>query len=165
MASPNQFTYPYPRPSLTVDVVLWAIRDARPHLLLIERDRDPFAGSWALPGGFVDELEPLEEAARREMREETGVELTSLAPVGMYGDPGRDPRGWTVSAAYYALVDSELVEVVAGDDARTAAWHSLENLPKMAFDHERIVQDAWHVLRRDLSLEQGGHSSDNPLTD
>lgn len=149
------YTYPYPRPSLTVDVVLWSIRDRQPHLLLIQRDRDPFAGRWALPGGFVDQDEPLETAARREMLEETGVELVSIAPVGMYGDPGRDPRGWTVSAAYYTLCDAAEIEVRAGDDARAAQWFPLRDLPPMAFDHSKIVHEAWIVLRRDLGSALG----------
>jgi ADP-ribose pyrophosphatase YjhB (NUDIX family) len=109
--SGNHYTYQYPRPGLTVDTCIIARPSPgeNPKVLLIQRKFEPFAGSWALPGGFVDEGEPLEAAAARELQEETSVDVAtsvSLEQVGAFGDPGRDPRGWTVTVAYCAVVPS-----------------------------------------------------------
>ncbi len=131
------YTYPYPRPALTVDSVL--IKAGK--ILLIQRNHPPFAGHWALPGGFVDENEPLEAAARRELFEETGLEPPELQQLGAFGDPGRDPRGWTVSVVFWANVEDE-VTPRAGDDAAAARWWPLDDLPPLAFDHAEIVRQA-----------------------
>lgn len=136
--NPRRFSYDYPRPALTVDVVI-ATRDPRPRVLLIRRKRDPFAGSWALPGGFVDENERLADAARRELREETGVAATELEQLYTAGDPGRDPRGWTVSVVFLARVDFDTVKPVAADDAGDVGWFPIDELPALAFDHEMIL--------------------------
>jgi len=136
-----KFTYDFPRPALTVDVVLLT-REAEPQVLLIQRKRDPFAGMWALPGGFVEAGETLAAAARRELLEETGVAVGDLEPLVTVGDPGRDPRGWTVSVAYLARVNPGEVTPVAADDARAVAWHPLDALPPLAFDHAAIVARA-----------------------
>lgn len=132
-------TYEFPRPGLTVDLVVFS-----PHreVLLIERHNEPYAGSWALPGGYVEELEPLEDAARRELVEETGVSVGPMTQLMTAGDPGRDPRGWTVSVVYVAWLDPATAQVVAGDDAADARWFPLDALPKLAFDHEMIVERA-----------------------
>jgi 8-oxo-dGTP diphosphatase len=132
------FAYPYPRPSLTVDIVL-VTREASPRVLLIRRKADPFNGKWALPGGFVDENERLVDAARRELREETGVEQADLEQLHTFGDPGRDPRGWTVSVAFLALVFPDQLKPTAGDDAAAVDWFPLNKLPPLAFDHADIV--------------------------
>jgi 8-oxo-dGTP diphosphatase len=92
-----------------------------------------------LPGGFVNEDEPPEAAARRELREETGVTAVSLDEVGTFGDPGRDPRGWTVSIAYCTYLDDKNIEPKAADDAAEVAWFPLAKLPRMAFDHVKIL--------------------------
>lgn len=139
------FTYPYPRPSLTVDVVL-VTREPNPRVLLIQRKADPFVGKWALPGGFADENEPLIDAARRELREETGIELADLEQLHTFGDPGRDPRGWTVSVAYLARVSPDQLRPVAGDDAAAVGWYALAKLPPLAFDHADILARARHRL-------------------
>jgi 8-oxo-dGTP diphosphatase len=130
--------YDYPRPALTADVIVLT-REPAPRVLLIRRRHPPFAGSWALPGGFVDADEPLDTAARRELREETGLELTELTQMHTFGDPGRDPRGWTVSVAFAAVVDPATVQPVADDDAAEVAWHPLDHLPTLAFDHEKVL--------------------------
>ena len=142
----SKFTYDFPRPALTVDVVLLT-REAAPQLLLIRRLGDPFAGAWALPGGFVEKDETLATAARRELLEETGVEVGDLEQLVTVGDPGRDPRGWTVSVAYLARVNPGEVTPVAADDARAVAWHPLAKLPPLAFDHAAIVGRAATRLR------------------
>jgi len=138
-------TYPFPRPALTVDVAL--IKEGRdgPEILLIERDHPPFAGHWALPGGFVDEYEPLEAAARRELFEETGLEPPTLQQLGAFGDPGRDPRGWTVTVVFWTRITSD-VTPRAGDDAAAARWWPLDALPPLAFDHADIVRRARTLL-------------------
>jgi 8-oxo-dGTP diphosphatase len=139
------YTYPHPRPALTVDIVLIKERRDGPEILLIQRGHRPFAGHWALPGGFVDENEPLEAAARRELFEETGLESPELRQLGAFGDPGRDPRGWTVSVVFWTRVAGD-VTPHAGDDASAARWWSLNDLPPLAFDHADIVRQAKTLL-------------------
>lgn len=134
--------YEHPRPALTADVVVLARTPGGPAVLLVRRAHEPFEGSWALPGGFVDEGETPEAAARRELEEETALRLEApLSLVGVYGEPGRDPRGWMVSAAYLAMLDRQAV-VKGGDDAAEAAWIPVSDIPRLAFDHEVIVRDA-----------------------
>ncbi|MBN9121459.1 MAG: NUDIX hydrolase [Planctomycetes bacterium] len=134
----QKHTYEYPRPALTVDVAI-VTREVRPRVLLIRRKKDPFAGSWALPGGFVDENERLADAARRELLEETGVAAADLEQLYTAGDPGRDPRGWTVSVAYLAQVDPNAIKPVAADDAEEVGWFGFDELPQLAFDHAMLL--------------------------
>src|SRR5262249_54288953 len=110
------FTYPYPRPQVTVDIALVS-REASPRVLLIRRAKDPFAGSWAFPGGFMDMDETLETAARRELKEETGLAIGRLEFLGVYDAIGRDPRGRTISAAFLAVVRPDSLTPKAADDA------------------------------------------------
>ena len=133
-------TSAYPRPMLTVDVAALT-GGSVPHVLLVQRAHPPFAGEWALPGGFVDEGERVAHAAARELAEETGLKLGSLCLLGVYDTPGRDPRGWTVSVAYFAPVPAQ-APVTGGDDAREARWFGADTLPKLAFDHATIIGDA-----------------------
>jgi len=134
-------TYDYPRPSVTVDVVI-VTREPTPRVLLIRRKKDPFAGAWALPGGFVDANEPLAAAAARELKEETGVDDVDLEQLAAFGDPGRDPRGWTVSVAFLARVPADTT-AAAGDDAVAVGWHRLDGLPEeLASDHEKVLERA-----------------------
>jgi len=127
--------------AFTTDVVLLAGGSAN-SVLLIERGNDPFKGSWALPGGFVEVGERVHEAAIRELAEETGVALeVELALLGVYDTPGRDPRGPTVSVAYVHRCATEL-PASGGDDAARALWFALDALPPLAFDHALIVADA-----------------------
>ena len=108
-------------------------------MLLIRRKHEPFEGMWAIPGGFVDMDEPLDAAARRELREETGVEVAELEQLHTFGDPGRDPRGRTISVAYLARVRTGDVNPAAADDAAAVGWHHLDRLPPLAFDHDHIL--------------------------
>jgi 8-oxo-dGTP diphosphatase len=126
---------------LTVDVVVFAATGTNRRVLLIQRDNPPFRGSWALPGGFVEEGEQVIEAAPRELAEETGLRVGELRLLGVYDTPGRDPRGWTVSVVYLARVSSETT-VAGGDDAGDACWFAAEELPELAFDHALILVDA-----------------------
>ena len=130
----------YPRPMLTVDTVVLTLEET-PSILLIQRGNPPFAGDWALPGGFVDEGETVAEAAPRELGEETGLRVEPLEMLGVYDTPGRDPRGWTVSVVYLARIPAR-VEVKGGDDASDARWFAVDELPELAFDHAVIVADA-----------------------
>jgi 8-oxo-dGTP diphosphatase len=130
----------WPRPALTVDVAVF-VRRAPLLVLLIQRGEPPFAGQWALPGGFVEEGEVVAVAAARELAEETGIAAQELRLLGVYSAPGRDPRGWTVSVAYVHELDTEPA-VEGGDDAAAAAWFEVDELPPLAFDHAEIVTEA-----------------------
>lgn len=143
MPRKKQFVYPYPRPALTVDILILTEGENGKEILLIQRGEEPFKYKWALPGGFVNENEPLETAARRELMEETGLKkLPPMKQVGTYGNPGRDPRGWTVSVAFQCEVKKAKVKPKAGDDARNVAWFPLNKLPRLAFDHGRIIRES-----------------------
>jgi 8-oxo-dGTP diphosphatase len=141
----KQYCYDYPRPSVTVDVVV-VTRERSPRVLLIRRKHAPFEGRWALPGGFIDMDETLEASARRELLEETGLRPRKLAQLATFGDPGRDPRGRTVSVVYLAEV-GRAAAASAGDDAAEAAWFPLRRLPPLAFDHRDILRLARRHLR------------------
>lgn len=140
-------TYEYPRPSLTVDCVVFGLDESDLKVLLIQRDVDPFKGRWALPGGFVRMDESVDEAARRELQEETDVRAVFLEQLYTFGEVNRDPRGRVVSVAYYALVRLMDHRVKAATDARDAAWFSVFDVPRLAFDHDRILQVALTRLK------------------
>lgn len=148
----------YPRPSVTADVVVWAVRAGSPHILLIRRRAWPFEGHWALPGGFMEITETLEEAARRELAEETGLTDVVLEPLRPFDRPDRDPRKRVITMAYLALVPGEDADLAvrAGDDATDAAWWPLAQLPPLAFDHDEVIAAARAHLRRRLLTEDLG---------
>jgi 8-oxo-dGTP diphosphatase len=126
---------------LTVDVVALVTGTRTPRILLVQRANPPFAGRWALPGGFVEEGERVIDAARRELGEETGLQAGAMELLGVYDTPGRDPRGWTVSVVYLARLH-RACSVTGGDDASEARWFPVDGLPELAFDHAVIVADA-----------------------
>jgi 8-oxo-dGTP diphosphatase len=133
---------------VTVDVVAIAQGDKQGEVLLVQRKHDPFQGSWALPGGYLDLDEELEDAAARELREETGVEPGKLQEIGTFGAIGRDPRGRTVTVAFLASMDNR-PSPRAGDDAAEAKWFPIDSLPDMAFDHAEILKTALRFVQAD----------------
>lgn len=141
------YSYAFARPALTVDIVVFALDDEDLQVMLIERDLEPFAGQWALPGGFVRVEETLDGAANRELREETGLHDIFLEQLFTFGDLERDPRERIVTVAYYALVNLAGHNVQASTDARNAAWFPVTELPTLAFDHARIIETALERLR------------------
>jgi 8-oxo-dGTP diphosphatase len=140
-------TYEYPRPALTVDCVVFGMDEGDLKVLLIKRGVEPFAGKWALPGGFVRMDESLDDAARRELEEEAGIRPSHLEQLYTFGEPGRDPRGRVVTVAYFALVKLSDHRVHASTDAREAAWFSVWDTPKLAFDHADILGTALQRLK------------------
>lgn len=140
---------------VTVDIVLFTILDRQLHLLLIRRLAKPYEDRYALPGGFVLKTESLDDAAARELREETGVENVYLEQLYTFGAPERDPRGRVVTVAYYALVPNTQV-LHAGTDAADAAWFPVAKLPALAFDHRQIVEYAHQRIRNKLDYTNVG---------
>src|SRR5215472_2415899 len=138
----------YERPSVTVDVVMMSLRQRDLQVLLIKRRSWPYEGMWAIPGGFVNMDESLEEAVKRELQEETNVQDVYLEQLYTFGDPGRDPRTRVITVVYFALLDSERLQVRAADDAADVGWFSVYNLPEeLAFDHAKILKYALDRLR------------------
>lgn len=144
------FSYAYPHPAVTADVALFTIQDERLQVLLIRRAQAPFSGAWALPGGFVEPEECLEDCALRELREETGVAGVYLEQLYTFGNPARDPRERVISVAYYGLAPVSSIDPQAGSDAGQVGWFDVDELPELAFDHVDIVAKARERLRAKL---------------
>lgn len=143
----TKYTYDYPRPAVTCDVVLFGYDGSQLHVLLIERGLEPYRGHWALPGGFMHMDETLEQCAARELHEETGVSLVDLKQIGAFSSVHRDPRGRVITVAFLGLVNKSHYRLLAGDDAADARWFMLEALPPLAFDHDEIIYTATRHLR------------------
>jgi 8-oxo-dGTP diphosphatase len=150
------YSYAYPRPALTVDCVIFGWDGQAMKVLLIQRGAEPFLGSWALPGGFVQMEESLEEAAQRELLEETGLRDVYLEQLATMGTPRRDPRGRVVSVVYFALVALADHNPIADTDAADAKWFGLDELPALAFDHAQILEIATERLRGKVSYRPVG---------
>ena len=150
------YTYAYPRPALTVDCVVFGLAADDLEVLLIRRANPPYQGRWALPGGFVDMAEATEEAARRELREETGLENVFLEQLYTFSAVDRDPRERVVSVAYYALVRRDEHQARAASDAVDAAWVPIPKARRLAFDHGAILSVALQRLRGKLSYQPIG---------
>jgi 8-oxo-dGTP diphosphatase len=136
------YTYRYPHPAVTTDIVIFTIRQDELKVLLIKRALPPHKGAWALPGGFIKMEENLEQGAKRELEEETGVTGAYLEQLYTFGEPKRDPRERVITVAYYALIPSDKLEVRAGSDAEGVSWFGLRELPDLAFDHREILKMA-----------------------
>jgi 8-oxo-dGTP diphosphatase len=137
----STYCYEYPRPAVTVDIVLFRRERGGLEVLVIQRASDPYKGKWAFPGGYVNDMEPLERAAARELEEETGISGIELEQVGAFGDPGRDPRGHTISVAFAGFV-GHAVEARAADDAEDARWLPVHEARGLAFDHDQMLERA-----------------------
>jgi 8-oxo-dGTP diphosphatase len=150
------YSYKYPHPAVTVDCVVFGLDEGDLKVLLIQRDLEPFAGTWALPGGFVKMEEDVEQAARRELVEETGVSNLYLEQLAAFGAPKRDPRERVITVAYFAIVKLLDHKVEADTDARNAAWFPVDELPALAFDHHDILDAALKRLQTKIRVEPLG---------
>ena len=140
------YTYDYPRPAVTADCVVFSNDSDGLSVLLIERANEPFKGCWAFPGGFMDMDENAEDCAKRELKEETGLEIGKMRQLGAFTEVNRDPRGRTVSIAYYAVIEKAAVK--GSDDAIQARWFPIDSIPSLAFDHEKILAMALEKIKK-----------------
>ncbi len=147
------YTYAYPHPAVTVDVVVFTVRGGNLEILLIKRGEWPHTGKWAIPGGFVEIDESLKRAALRELREETGVKAGALEQLGAFGHPDRDPRERVITIVYIALVPSDRLQFEAGSDAAEASLFGVDELPELAFDHDKILRRARERLHDKLDID------------
>lgn len=150
------FTYKHPRPAITADCVVFGLDDEDLKVMLIQRANEPFKGRWALPGGFARVGEALEETARRELQEETGLTNVFLEQLYTFSNPQRDPREHVVTVTYYALVNLSDHQVSASTDAKNAAWFCIDDVPLLAFDHDAILKMAHDRLRGKISYQPIG---------
>lgn len=154
MAVKCTYTYDYPRPAVTTDCVIFGYDGKELKVLLIERGIEPFKGCWAFPGGFLNMDEDALAGARRELKEETGLEDAFIEQFHTFSEPGRDPRGRVITIAHYALV--KIQEVEGGDDAAQARWFPIGEVPPLAFDHDRILRMAMSRLKERIHFEPVG---------
>jgi 8-oxo-dGTP diphosphatase len=138
----KKYCYDHPHPAVTTDIVIFTIREQQLKLLLVKRKGAPYRGKWALPGGFVALDESLRQCATRELAEETGVTNVFLEQLYTFGEPKRDPRERVITVAYYALIPSDAIQIRAASDAEAVGWFAMDDLPTLAFDHDKIVQKA-----------------------
>ena len=150
----NKYCYKYPHPAVTTDCVIFGFNGERLQVLLIERGIEPYKGRWAFPGGFLKIDETAEEGALRELKEETGLEGAYLEQFHTFSAPERDPRERVITIAYYALV--KIQEVKGGDDAASARWFPLDDIPSLAFDHDYILRMATQRLREQIHFQPIG---------
>jgi len=159
-------TYNHPRPSVTADAVILFMEEEILKVLLIKRKKDPFAGQYALPGGFLEMEENPEVGAQRELQEETGLAINNLYQVGAFGEVNRDPRGRIISIAYYAYSKHvDLSQLKAADDASEIAAFDVFELPDLAFDHHKIIEAALRTFQNDIVLKYPHITDDFQLGD
>ena len=152
MNKQGKYVYDWPRPMVTVDAVVFAVRNDEIKLLLINRKNEPFKGQWAIPGGFIGIDEELDDAVARELFEETGLTGVKLEQMHTFGKLGRDPRGRQITVAYMGVITEGLDRIKAGDDAQQAQWFDINALPSnMAFDHDAVTKFAIERLKSKLT--------------
>lgn len=142
----GKFSYPYPRASNTADIAVLRLEEI-PEILLIQRRDPPFQEMWALPGGFMEMEETLEECARRELMEETGIMAGELIRFDSYDKPGRDPRGRTITQVFVLVWQESMGVPKAGSDAAGLQWFGLNQLPELAFDHKEIIAEVIRMIK------------------
>ena len=148
MNEKGKYVYEWPRPMVTTDAVIFAVTADTIKLLLIKRGHDPYKGKWAIPGGFINIDEELEDAAARELQEETGLTGIHLEQMHTVGTCGRDPRGRQITVVYMGIIKEGLDRIKAGDDAAMVQWFDINNLPPdMAFDHNVVAHFAIEKLK------------------
>lgn len=152
----GNFCYQYPRPAVTTDCVIFGFDGQKLQVLLIERGGEPFKGSWAFPGGFLNMDETVEECAARELEEETGMKDVFVEQFHAFSAVNRDPRGRTITVAFYALVNPDDMDVSGQDDAADARWYDIRELPPLAFDHDEMFGRALRQLRLKIYLQLNG---------
>ena len=135
----GKYVYDWPRPMVTADAAVFAWVEGKAEILLIQRKHEPYKGYWALPGGFVEIDEDLPDAVARELAEETGLKNVPLEQLRTFGKPGRDPRGRTITVAYFGIAGEGWQQAKGADDAAQARWFDIESLPTLAFDHAEIA--------------------------
>lgn len=150
----KQYCYKYPHPAVTTDCVIFGFDGMKLNVLLIERGVEPYKGRWAFPGGFLNMDESADEGARRELKEETNLSAAYVEQFGTFSDPNRDPRERVITIAYFALV--KLQDVKGGDDAAKAQWFPMDQIPQLAFDHDRILRKAMYCLRERIHFKPVG---------
>jgi 8-oxo-dGTP diphosphatase len=150
----QMYTYKYPHPAVATDCVIFGFDGIKLHVLLIERGAEPYKGMWAFPGGFLKMEEDAEQGALRELKEETNLTAKYIEQFYTFSDPHRDPRERIISIAYYALV--KIQEVKGGDDAAKAQWFAIDEIPRLAFDHDRILRKAMEKLRERIHFQPIG---------
>jgi len=149
MAKKGKYIYDWPRPMVTVDAAVFTFIKGKSKLLFIKRAKEPYKGNWALPGGFVEIDEELEDAVARELAEESGLTDVPLEQMHTFGKCGRDPRGRQITIVFMGIATEGYKKIKAGDDAAMARWFDIENLPKdMAFDHDWVAKVAIRRLKR-----------------
>ena len=157
MAEKGKYIYEWPRPMVTVDAVVFDLSEGRTRVLLVKRGKEPYKGRWAVPGGFIEMDEELEDAVARELQEETGLTGVPLEQMRTFGRCGRDPRGRQISVAFTGIATAGQDKIRAGDDAAKARWFDIEELPEdMAFDHDEILNYAITRLRYKLEYSAVG---------
>lgn len=150
----NKYCYRYPHPAVTTDCVIFGFDGERLQVLLIERGIEPFKGRWAFPGGFIKMDETAEQGALRELKEETGMENAYIQQFHTFSNPNRDPRERVITIAFYALV--RIQEVKGGDDAASARWFPLDEIPALAFDHDHMLRMATQRLCQEIHFHPIG---------
>ena len=153
----GEYIYKYPHPAVTTDCVVFGFDGVRLNVLLIQRGNEPYKGSWAFPGGFLNIDEDAPDGARRELLEETGLSVTNVEQLGAFATPGRDPRERVISIAYFTLMRTN--DVKGGDDAAMAKWFPINKMPELAFDHQQIFEQALERMSHFLKLKTGNFMS------
>jgi 8-oxo-dGTP diphosphatase len=148
MAKRGKYVYAWPRPMVAADAVVFGFFADKTKILLVNRKNEPFKGKWCIPGGFIELDEELEDASARELAEETGLTGIKLEQLHAFGKVGRDPRGRVITVTFMGVAGGGQKRIKAGDDAAKARWFDIDNLPKLAFDHNEVLKLAIEKFKK-----------------